>query len=134
MEIRYTNFTREEKLKVVYDCLCTGLPFFGAYGLALDYDSKQYDHAKANLKKNNPDMVICLEDVQTEMVRMGYDLVFYDMEDDGAEAGRLNLKAIEGNWGEIRPDDITAWTQESYDAADADNIMQCIVFGKIVYG
>lgn len=128
--------TLDEKLKLVYDCLCTGLPYFVSYGLELEYSEDEYKTARDSLfaSARFDEGSICVEDVQTEMVRMGFSLIFLDGENDGEEAGRLNLTTLESNWDKVRAKDLAEWADENYDANTADTIIQCIAFGEIVYG
>ncbi len=136
MKVRY-EATQEEKQKLVYDCLVDGLPFFPAYGLSLDYDSKQAKAAEKTWKARNPGEEMCREDVWAEIVRNGGDLIFIDDENDGEEAGRLNLANIEKNWDTISehaPTSMKSYIDDNYDAGNTDNIIQCLIFGEVVYG
>ncbi len=130
------NATREEKMKVVYDCLIDGLPFFGAYGLEMDYNDNEYDAAKAALQAvNGPD--VCREDIWVEIVKSGGSLVFSDIENDGEEVGKLNLDSIDKNWPKLLsqlPKIVGRYLAEDYDAGDTDCIIQVLIFGEVVYG
>lgn len=125
--------TQEEKLKLVYDCLTTGLPTLALSSFELDYKETDYEAAKASLIAKNFEGTICIEDVQTEIIRMGKSLTFIDHEGDG-EKTRLNLKLINKNWDKIRTREISDYLAENWDSDTADNMMQCLLFGEIVYG
>lgn len=126
--------TTEEKLKLVYDCLTTGLPTLALCSFELDYSDKEYKAARDNLaKRMDPDR-ICIEDVQTEMLRMGYGLTFIDHENEGEYTKTLNLNLIEQNWDKLRSRELTDYIAENWDADTADNMVQCILFGEVVFG
>ena len=134
--------TTEEKLKVVYNCLCSGLPYFVDYGFTLDYNGHEYNKAKKSLEAqkaagtfDNGLSSICVEDVQTEMLRMGFTLNFKGGEGNKAShVTPLNLEVIERNWGKVNPRHLADMKNENDDADTADFIMQGLLFGDIVYG
>ena len=131
------NASRDEKLKLVYDSIVDGLPFFPAYGLELTYDDAQYDAAKASWEARNPGAGVCREDVWVEIVSNGGDLIFTDAENDDEEVGRLNLANIDANWDKLWklcPRAMAEYASENYDANDTDNIIQCLAFGDVIYG
>lgn len=134
-----TTATTEEKLKIVYLCLTTGLPFFVSYGFDMKYDQNDYNKARKSLTdrgfKGELTDTICIEDIQTEMLRLGDSLKFINTEEDDEET-ILNLSLIEKNWDKVRMKDLADMDEETgnWDAETADCIMQCILFGEIVYG
>lgn len=129
--------TDTEMLQLAYDVLTTGLPNFVGYGIELDYNEQEYATAKESLitsgstKPND----ICIEDVQREMLRMGYGLTFTDTEhEDDDEPVTLTLELIKKNWDSIPFGRIEAVLNENYDADDADVIAQHMLYGEVVYG
>jgi len=124
--------TTAEKLKLVYDCLCSGLPILATSGIELDYSDAEYDAAKKHLAASNPKDIICIEDVQVEMLRQGNSLTFTDTEND--EAVDLNLALIEENWSKLRTKDVLDYINEDYDAQTSENIMQTLLYGEVVFG
>lgn len=129
--------TTDEKLKLVYDCLVDGLPFFPSYGLELDYDVADAEKARQTWKERNPNETLCREDVWAEIIRNGGDLIFTDRENDGEEAGRLNLATIDKNWdklGEEAPRSLREYLSENYDAGNTDALIQVLIFGQVDYG
>jgi hypothetical protein len=128
--------TETEMLQLAYDVLTTGLPNFVGYGIELDYSQQEYDKAKQSLitsgstKPND----ICIEDVQREMLRMGYGLTFTDTEHEDDEPVTLTLELIKKNWDSIPFSRIEAVLKENYDADDADVIAQSMIYGEVVYG
>jgi hypothetical protein len=139
-----TIATTEEKLKIVHSCLCSGLPFFVDYGFTLDYNGHEYKKAKKSLEaqqaagtwKSPFDLDdICIEDVQTEMLRMGFTLKFKGGEGNkSSHITPLNLEVIEKNWDKINQRHLADMVNENDDANTADIIMQGILFGEEVYG
>lgn len=134
--------TTEEKVKVVYECLTTGLPYFVDYGFTLDYNGHEYNKAKKSLDAqkaagtfDNGLSSICVEDVQAEMLRMGFTLKFKGGEGNKAShVTPLNLEVIERNWDKVKPEQLLEVMQDNYDALSADIVMQGLLFGDIVYG
>lgn len=125
--------TTDEKLKMVYEALTTGLPYFPGYGLALEYDQGEYVKARNVLNANPTGETICIEDIQMQMVRMGFGLNFVDEEGD-EEPVTLTLSLIESQWDKVPHATIMAFVTENYDADDADRLFQYILFGQLVYG
>ena len=126
--------TLEEKLKVVYSCLCSGLPYFVDYGFRLDYNGHEYNRAYKALEKAG-ETGICIEDVQTQMLRMGYTLKFKGGEGNKANhVSPLNIAVIEANWPKVSQRHLSEFIAENDDANDADCVMQGLLFGEIVYG
>jgi hypothetical protein len=68
------------------------------------------------------------------MVENGAVLKVADAEDDYTIVGELSLAKIEENWDKVDPKDILDILNERDDADTADNILQCITLGDIVYG
>lgn len=124
-----------EKLEVIHNCLTTGMTYFPDYGFSLDYNREDYKKAKASLiESGKPADEICLEDVQTEMLRMGFGLTFTDEENDGEETKTLTLELIEQNWGKIPDKRVIEMVLGDWDAETADVVVQCILFGEITFG
>lgn len=128
--------TETEMLELAYDVLTTGLPHFAGYGLDLDYDNHEYSKAKQSLIDSGyiQPNDICIEDVQREMLRLGYGLKFTDTEHEDDEPVSLTLELIKKNWDTIPFSRIAAVLNENYDADDADVIAQYMLYGELVYG
>lgn len=126
--------TREEKLDILYKCVVDGLPFFPAYGLALDYYEPDYDAAKTSWQERNTGESVCREDIWVEIVRNGGTLIFDDLE-EGASF-QLNLDTIDKNWDSIAdhaPYSFAALVADDYDANNSCNVFQCLLFGEVRY-
>lgn len=132
MNIQLTN---DEKMKIIYECLCTGLPYFRDYGLELNYDQNQYDNARDELKTKSTD-IVCFEDILLEIIKTTSNgITFKDIE--GSEPDTiLNMALIndDDKWNKIPLNRINQFITENYDAEDADVLMQYLFFGELIYG
>lgn len=139
MEI-VVNATTEEKLGVVHSALCSGLPYFVSYGYQLLYKNADYDAAFRVLKDTNAKGrltdTICIEDVQTQMLRMGFRLTFKGDEKEGGEAKTaiLTLNKIKRNWKKVPAKLILEFIAEDDDANSSDRLMQYLLLGDEIYG
>lgn len=129
------------KLKLIYLALTTGLEYFVHYGFHLEYDDAEYVEARKALEAGAPrlwdsltDETICIEDVQTQMIVMGYGLKFIDDEGEGDGNATLNWELIKKNWHHVTDTIKGEFNDENWDANTADNLMQLVLFGEIVYG
>lgn len=126
--------TKEEMLSIVAQALSTGLPTFNESNIVIEYDEDQYNAARDVFKNTKDTSRIHIEDVQVQMLRMGYGLSFKEL-DDNDKVTVLNMELIETNWPTVPFKVIGAfYVEEDYDAYDADNLMQHLLFGKIIYG
>ena len=80
MEIKLTPAESE---KMFHTALCNGLSYFNGYGLELTYSKSDYQTAKGNCLKQNPDEPVCYEDVLLQILRVGNKLKVKDHELDG---------------------------------------------------
>lgn len=124
-----------EKMQVIHKCLTTGMPYFPDYGFLLEQNKEDYEKAKAALIESGmPVDKIWLEDVQIEMLRMGFGLSFVDDIYDGSETKILTLELIEQNWDKVPMGRVVEIMLGDWDAETADVIMQCILFGEVTFG
>ncbi|MDA3834246.1 MAG: hypothetical protein PF495_12715, partial [Spirochaetales bacterium] len=131
------TLTQTEKLNVINLCLTTGLPYFCDYGFNLEFSEHGYKDARKSLLENGTKADdLCKEDVQTEMLRMGFNLVFKSCEDEDMEEGEegesaiLNLELMEKNFDKVPADKLVLMAMEdgNWDADTADVVMQYILF------
>lgn len=128
--------TLDEKLKMVYDALTTGMPYFVDYGFRLDYKNADYNKARKELQaqpRPKDELPICIEDIQIQMVRMGLPLTFTDIEGEGDHTATLTTALIESNWSKV-PMHTVASMSKDWDADDADVLMQYLLWGEVVFG
>lgn len=117
-----------EKLDVLHTALCDGLSYFCGYGFEIDYNKEQYNEAKEKL--NNP----CFEDVLIQILKDGNDITFVDVENDGDETSVLNLASFLDRYSLVPKDTIKALKDGDYDAIEADDFLQYILFSEITFG
>lgn len=117
-----------DKLDVLNTSLCDGLSYFCGYGFEIEYNKEQYKEAKEKL--NNP----CFEDVLIQILKDGHDITFVDVENDGEETSVLTLATFLDRYSFVPDDTIKALKDGDYDATDADNFLQYILFSEITFG
>jgi len=125
MEIK---LEREEILSVFHTALCNGLAQMQYYGIALDYDKDDYDSAKGKVKDG------CYEDVLMQVLLDGKSLLFVDEESDDSEFHEVFLDDVLTGVVKADPDVLFNIINERDDAFDADYVLQCVVFGEVIYG
>jgi len=126
MEIKLTPKESEDYF---YNALCNGLGYISGYGLAVDYDTKEYQAAKKSLG-GSP----CYEDVFMEMLRKGGKLTLVDEECDGEYTRSITLKEIHERVQKTDSDHLLAMVNENDDATTADVILQTVFFEEIIFG
>ena len=134
------NKQNNYKLKLVYLALTTGLTYFPDYGFHLEYNPTEYKQAREALEAGAPrpwdslTNTICIEDIQTQMLVMGFGLTLVDDEGEGDNTQTLNWELIKKNWHHVTDTIKGEFNDENWDANTADLLMQYILFGEIVYG
>ena len=126
--------TKERLNKIIHDCLCDGLHYFGGYGIDIGYDKEEYKKAKEQLvSKEKTD--VCFEDVIMRILINGGELKFTDVEGDGDNDSSLRLTEETYNkFRKIPNDRLLNVIKEEYDADDADVVVQTLVYGEILFG
>jgi len=117
------KFTLEEVYDIFHTSLCNGLPYIQGYGLYLDYDEYEYDNAKTKLI--NP----CYEDILIQILKDGGTLIIADNEEH-----KITKDEVIKRMKDVPFDTIVNFIQEIDDATDADNVIQTITFGEVIYG
>jgi hypothetical protein len=118
--------TQDEKLEVVSNCLANTYLFNGI--LRLKLSQKLYKKHSDALGDDS-----CHEDVLIAIIKAGETIKVFDTEGD-EDVGELSLNKIEENWDKIRSEDILEVINENDDSDTADNILQCLTLGSIIYG
>lgn len=122
------QFTPNQIDAIILALLCDGLYFFGGYGFALDYSQEEYQLARMDLSDPT------IEDVQKQMLLMGYGLTFTDLEGEGDQTTILTYDLIKEKLPSCPAKNVQNILNEEYDAEDCDIVLQHILFGEIVYG
>lgn len=128
-------FASKERLnKIVHDCLCDGLHYFGGYGIDIGYDKEEYKKAKEQLVSEEK-KEICFEDVIMQILIGGGELKFTDVEGEGCNDSSLKLtEKIYNRFRKIPNERLLNLIKEEYDADDADVVIQTLVYGEILFG
>ena len=137
--MKHTNFISQEKISkehfvdILNNALCNGLHYFGSYGLSFDWNDEHYDIAKAELKKDFAQQVICMEDVFTKMLEMKLPINIID-EETGEYNAVLDLDEMYSNLQFVPIDN---WVNIIYghdDADDCDAFLQSVIYKEIIFG
>jgi hypothetical protein len=141
--IRYKRF--------ISNLLSDGLENFGGYGFMIDYDQTVYEktrevmlesHTRASSKHPNVYVItLSWEDVLTQMILDGGEIVFTDVDRGGEYTTTLTLDKVEkALWKFLdeQSDDafimgVERIIEEEYDADDCDVILQYILFDEYMF-
>lgn len=129
-------FEPEESESIFYDALCNGLGQFNSYGCRLNYQPEEYKTARAALKKrfgpeNEKD--ICYEDVLMQILQSGGSLMMIDVEGNGDQDATITIKDVHEKMGSVPFKDLSDMLTENDDADTADNVLQTIFYGEIIF-
>lgn len=135
----------------ISNLLSDGLENFGGYGFMIDYDQTVYEktrerllesHTRASSKHPNVYVItLSWEDVLTQMILDGGEIIFTDIEGGGEYTTTLTLDKVEkALWKFLdeRSDDafimgVERIIEEEYDADDCDVILQYILFDEYMF-
>lgn len=123
------TLTPEELYDIVLSCLCDGLYYFSGYGFTLEYDQAEYEISRGKL--TNPSR----EDVQLQMLKDGYGLTFRDEAETTEDSHTVTLNAalINQNYQSIPAKTILTMLEGDYDAGVADECLQYLLYGKLIF-
>lgn len=122
--------TKEERDKVLYDILCNGgLSYLRSSDVTLDYSDEHY---KGVRKEGD-----CFEDVLLKIINSGGKLEFIDH--DGGEFTRtLTRESLKQALTNVEDKHFCQLVLESLDEqSDAEtgyNLIQFIIYGKLIFG
>ena len=128
----HINLTKEKFVNVLNNALCNGLHYFSCNGLSIDWNDEHYDIAKAELKKDFVEQVICMEDVWTKMLEMKLPINIID-EETGEYNVALDIDELYSNVHLVPLHNLVNIIDENYDAEDCDAFLQCVFFKEIVF-
>ena len=120
---------------IIHDAFCNSTGVYGA--LKITYDDVDYEEAKKALKENKEPSLFgsgCIEDVWLKMLEMGKTLYLVDWECMEKEAFNYEsikekLNSGDGHLAKM----IMESLEEEGDSITADNLLQYMVYGDIVY-
>jgi hypothetical protein len=122
------TFTNEESENYFYNSLCNGLGEMGGYGLSLDYNTVEYQSAKAKLESP------CFEDVLMQILRDGGSITLVDEECEGEYTKSITIKDVHERVAKTPIKHLTDAITENDDAVTADVIIQTVFFEDIIFG
>ena len=126
---------KRESATFFYNALCNGLQYVYEYGIELDNSKAEYNTAKAKLKSferiwdNGSE---CYEDVLMVML-CTCGLKFKDRE-CGMDDVTIHIDDLEERMSQVPAKWILQMECENDDAETADVIIQCCLYGEIVFG
>lgn len=129
--------TPEESEKHFHTALCDGLATLSFSGITVDIDESEYKEVKESLKKKNteagsPDLVICIEDIYLEALRIGKKMIVTD--EEGSESTEITLKDVHERVQKTQLNHLMALINEEYDGINADAVLQTVFFKDIIFG
>ena len=135
MEIKLTNKESED---IFFNSLCNGLGQIMCYDLELEYEALEYQAARINLVKNasasellSP-VGICYEDILMQILRDGNSLTMVDLE--GEDSYSINLQDVHERVQQTPVSTLLEVIQERDDSDTADEILQQVFFGEVIFG
>jgi hypothetical protein len=125
----------EEKEKVLHTILCDGLSPLNSCGLDIKYSDKSYSAARKIWIAANPDKSPCREDILLQVIKDGK-FTIVDLEGEGEHTKKLTLDMLDSIKSERAVGLIMNILDENgdYDAWDAFNTLQYILYGELVFG
>lgn len=122
-------------LELFYQSVCSHSIGYGV--ICLDMEETDRKEAKASLlEKHGEDFYPCIEDIWTEILRLGKTLYYveYDPYDDTAtESQPFGLSDLVDNFHKVESYIITAFLKEEDDACTHDDFLQTLLLGEVVY-
>lgn len=120
----------------ISNLLSDGLHYFSGYGFEFEVSEALYAETKSKMPNG-----VSFEDVYTQIVMDGGEIVFIDVEGEGDYTRYLTLDAVEkALWKFLdeEPSDsfilaLDRVVNEDYDADDCDILLQHILFGECVF-
>jgi hypothetical protein len=134
---------QEELLTLIHNCFCDGgLELLYYSGIQHNYKGAEFTEARELLQSLNPTEQICYEDVLVQILRSGNCIMFLDNEDDLNEVGRLHTTLTKIRLLKAMEDSPTLYSivvrmlseDGDYDGGDCDSLLQCMLFGTVIYG
>lgn len=126
---------KQECATYFYNALCNGLPLVYNYGIEIDNKQSEYDEANAKLKSFDciwSGHGECYEDVLMVML-CTCGLRFKDFE-GGMDDVTIHIDDLQERMSHVPPKWIMQMADETDDGVTADVIIQCVLYGEIVFG
>jgi hypothetical protein len=127
------QLTSQESESLFHTALCNGLAYIQYYDLELRYSKADYSAAKQKLKQQEPDRMVCYEDVLLQILKDGGTLTLVDL-GGGDFTSSIKLEDVHTRVQLSPPNLIIAVHENQDDADTADGILQTVFFQEIIFG
>jgi len=126
------KLTPQESEEYFYNSLCNavGTGYMDSYGIEMEYGAIAYATAKQNLAERKENS--CYEDILMEILRIGGELTFKDLEGDMTTS--ITMKDVHDKVQLTPLEHLMNMVNENDDVETADVILQTVFFGEIIFG
>ena len=121
----------DEKDNLFFLCLADGLALLEGNDIILTYSDSSYKEAVKSFKEKYGEKEITHEGVLLEMMKIGYGLNFKDYE--GEYSVVLNYDDMLNAFDKVDTKVLLRMFDEFYDGYDAFNLLQCILYGELIF-
>ncbi len=122
-----------EKDNLFFLCLSDGgLVMLEENGIILTYSDSSYKKAVKSFKEKYGEEELTHEGVLLEMMKIGYGLNFKDYEKDEYNVV-LNYDDMLNAFDKVDTRVLLRMFDEFYDGYDAFNLLQCILYGELIF-
>ncbi len=122
-----------EKDNLFFLCLSDGgLVMLEENGIILTYSDSSYKKAVKSFKEKYGEEELTHEGVLLEMMKIGYGLNFKDYEEDEYNVV-LNYDDMLNAFDKVDTRVLLRMFDEFYDGYDAFNLLQCILYGELIF-
>jgi len=121
----------DEKDNLFFLCLADGLAMLEGNDIILTYSDSSYEKAVKSFKEKYGEKEITHEGVLLEMMKIGYGLNFKDDEDEYNVV--LNYDDMLNAFDKVDTKVLLRMFDEFYDGYDAFNLLQCILYGELIF-
>lgn len=123
----------DEKDNLFFLCLADGgLVMLEENGIILTYSDSSYEKAVKSFKEKYGEKELTHEGVLLEMMKIGYGLNFKDYEEDEYNVV-LNYEDMLNAFDKVDTRVLLRMFDEFYDGYDAFNLLQCILYGELIF-
>lgn len=128
------QFNNKKALEMFHIALCNSLGYMcSSYGLRLWYSKQEYQNAKNEIQKENPNTQICYEDVLVKIIELGGELRLVDEESDMPTESLTYPKLVK-NIANTPLNHLLDMINENDDATTGDVIIQQCFYNEIIFG
>ena len=122
-----------EKDNLFFLCLSDGgLVMLEENGIILTYSDSSYKKAVKSFKEKYGEKELTHEGILLEMMKIGYCLNFKDYEEDEYNVV-LNYDDMLNAFDKVDTRVLLRMFDEFYDGYDAFNLLQCILYGELIF-